>query len=146
MAAIDIDENIPRNSAMSDALIRTKTIFSKPTNPEYIKSNFIIFQVIPQKNPEKIRMTRKSFKPKIRRGNVLRQEMTNVLLRCVKSPSLDWTRLFSPHASWPISAFVPSLNDSDWSDNLQLTRSFRSSKKYFKSLNQQKQHQSRWRF
>ena len=43
MAAIDIDENIPRNSAMSDALIRTKTIFSKPTNPEYIKSNFIIF-------------------------------------------------------------------------------------------------------
>ena len=72
--------------------------------------------------------------------------MSNVLRRWVKSPSLDWTRLFSPHPSWPMSAFVPSLNDSDWSVNLQLTRSFRSSKKYFKSQNYRKWRQSRWIF
>lgn len=83
-------------------------------------------------NPEKIPMTRKSFNPKIRRGNVLRHVMSNVLRRWVKSPSLDWTRLFSPHPSWPMSAFVPSLNDSDWSVNLQLTRSFWSSKNILK--------------
>ena len=91
-------------------------------------------------------MTRNSFNPKIRRWNVLRHVMSNVLRRWVKSPSLDWTRLFSPHPSWPMSAFVPSLNDSDWSVNLQLTRSFRSSKKYFKSQNYRKWRQSRWIF
>ena len=74
------------------------------------------------------------------------KKSTKLFWFLVKSNSLDWTRLFSPHPSWPMSAFVPSLNDSDWSVNLQLTRSFRSSKKYFKSQNYRKWRQTRWIF
>ena len=39
-----------QNFAISDALIRTKTIFSEPTSPEYITS-FLDFDRCPKKFP-----------------------------------------------------------------------------------------------